>query len=150
MVMRARAKARTRGVRNPEFRVAGMGELALPDKSFDAVISAFSSFFVADMEGQVRSLWRLVRPGGQHALTAWGQRSFEPAFSAWRRSVELVCPGAVPDLLPRDRLAGVADVRRLLSNAAISEAEVVVDETHYPSDRPRTGGLSSWAPALAR
>jgi ubiquinone/menaquinone biosynthesis C-methylase UbiE len=136
MVMRARAKARARGVRNAEFLVADMGELALPDEGYDAVISAFSIFFVADIEAQVRKLWRLVRPGGQLALTAWGPRSFEPAFSAWRRAVEQVRPGAVPDLLPRDRLAGVADVRGLLSEAGILEAEVVIEETHHPLRSP--------------
>jgi hypothetical protein len=41
-----------------------------------------------------------------------------------------------PDLLPRDRLGGVAEVRYLLSNAGISEAEVVVEETHHPLRSP--------------
>jgi ubiquinone/menaquinone biosynthesis C-methylase UbiE len=74
MVMRARANARARGVYNVNFLVADMGELALPDEGFDAVISAFSIFFVPDMEAQVGRLWRLVRPGGQLAITTWGPR----------------------------------------------------------------------------
>src|SRR5262249_9486564 len=41
MVMRARSKARARGVHHANFLVADMGELAFPDEGFDAVISAF-------------------------------------------------------------------------------------------------------------
>jgi ubiquinone/menaquinone biosynthesis C-methylase UbiE len=136
MVMRARAKARARGVHHAHFVVADMGELEFPDESFDAVISAFSIFFVPDMAAQVRRLWRLVRPGGQLAVTTWGPRSFEPASSAWRRAVEHVCPGTVPDLLPRDRLAGAADVRRLLADADIPDAKVVAEESQQPLRSP--------------
>src|SRR5262249_55454765 len=49
MVRRARARARARGVRNAYFVVADMGELALANGGFDAVISAFSIFFAPDM-----------------------------------------------------------------------------------------------------
>jgi ubiquinone/menaquinone biosynthesis C-methylase UbiE len=83
MVMRARANARARGLRHADFIVADPGPIAFPDESFDAVISVFSIFLVPDMEGHIRELWRLVRPGGQLAVTTWGPRSFEPAFSAW-------------------------------------------------------------------
>ncbi len=136
MVMRARAKARALGVRNVDFRVADMGELAFADGDFDAVISAFSIFFAPDMEAQVRKLWRLVRPGGQLAITTWGPRSFEPALSAWRRAAEQVCPGTDPELLPRDRLAEVQAVRGLLSVAGIADAEVVAEEGRHPLRSP--------------
>jgi ubiquinone/menaquinone biosynthesis C-methylase UbiE len=128
MVMRARAKAWARGVRNVEFRVADMGDLAFAEGEFDAVISAFSIFFAPDMTAQVRALWRLVRPGGQLAVTTWGPRSFEPALTAWRNAVEQICPGTDPEPLPRDRLSEVSAVGRLLSDAGISEAEIVAEE----------------------
>jgi ubiquinone/menaquinone biosynthesis C-methylase UbiE len=134
MVMRARARARS--VHNAYFVVAEMGDLALADGSFDAVISAFSIFFAADMEDQVRKLWRLVRPGGQLAITTWGPRSFEPAFTAWRRIVEQISPGTVPDRLPWNRLAGIQEVRALLAGAGIADAEVVVEEGHQPLRSP--------------
>jgi ubiquinone/menaquinone biosynthesis C-methylase UbiE len=135
-VTRARAKARARGVRNASFVVADMGELALAGGSVDAVISAFSIFFAPDMEAQVRKLWRLVRPGGQLAITTWGPRSFEPALSAWRWAVEQVSPGTVPVRLPWDRLAEVPAVRGLLSAAGIPDAEVVAEEGHQALRSP--------------
>jgi hypothetical protein len=88
------------------------------------------------MEAQVRKLWRLVRPGGQLAVTTWGPRSFEPAFSAWRRIAEQVGPGTVPDRLPRERLAAVQAVEGLLADAGIPDADVVVEEGHQPLGSP--------------
>jgi ubiquinone/menaquinone biosynthesis C-methylase UbiE len=128
MVKRARAKARARGVANLDFRVGDMGELPFADGSFDAVISAFSIFFAPDMVAQVRALWRLVRPGGKVAITTWGPNAFEPALSAWWRAVEQYCPGIDRVPLPRDRLAEIAALRTLLSDAGISEAEVAAEE----------------------
>jgi ubiquinone/menaquinone biosynthesis C-methylase UbiE len=55
---RARAKAMTRGLTNVEFSVADMTSLSYRDGHFDAVVSVFSIFFVPDMEGLVRELWR--------------------------------------------------------------------------------------------
>ena len=46
-----------------------MEALGYPDAMFDAVISVFSVFFVPDMTKQVTELWRMVRPGGQLAIT---------------------------------------------------------------------------------
>jgi SAM-dependent methyltransferase len=128
MVARAWAKAWARGVRNLEFRVADMGELAFDDGAFDAVISGFSIFFAPDMVAQARELWRLVRPGGRLAITTWGPNAFEPALTAWRRVVAQICPGTDPDPLPRDRLVDIAAVRGLLSDAGIAGAEVVTEK----------------------
>lgn len=61
MLERARAKVAARGLTNVEFRIGDMTSSGYPDQSFDAVISVFSVFFVPDMEGLVRELWRMVR-----------------------------------------------------------------------------------------
>lgn len=66
---RARTKALTAGLDNFEFRVADMTALNYPEVSFDAVASVFSIFFVPDMEGLVRELWRMVQLGGKLAVT---------------------------------------------------------------------------------
>lgn len=47
--------------------------------AFDAVICVFGIFFVSDMSHAIGELWRMVRPGGQLALTTWGPNLFEPA-----------------------------------------------------------------------
>ncbi len=73
---RAREKAKARGLSNVEFRYSDMTSLGYPDRRFDAVVSVFSIFFVPDMEGLFRELWRMVRPGGKLAVTTWGPRIF--------------------------------------------------------------------------
>jgi ubiquinone/menaquinone biosynthesis C-methylase UbiE len=72
----ARAKARSHGLRNIEFRPGDLLDLR-PESQFDAVVCVFGIFFVADMAAAVRSLWRAVRSGGKLAITTWGPRFFE-------------------------------------------------------------------------
>ncbi|WP_092234217.1 class I SAM-dependent methyltransferase [Bradyrhizobium sp. Gha] len=58
---------------NVEFVRADITALSYSDASFDAVVSVFSLFFVADMVAELRELWRVLRPGGKLAITTWGQ-----------------------------------------------------------------------------
>ena len=67
----AREKTRRRGLQNIAFRAADMLGLDYPAESFDAVVCVFGIFFVPDMAAAVRQLWRLVRPGGQFAITTF-------------------------------------------------------------------------------
>ena len=50
-------------------------------ETFDAVLCVFGIFFVTDLQGGIRELWRLVRPNGLLAITIWGRGLFEP--STW-------------------------------------------------------------------
>jgi ubiquinone/menaquinone biosynthesis C-methylase UbiE len=84
----ARTKTVMCGLSNVEFRLADMTALGFPEGRFDAVVSVFSIFFVPDMEGLVRELWRMVRPGGKLAVTTWGPRIFEPAYSRWLAAIK--------------------------------------------------------------
>jgi ubiquinone/menaquinone biosynthesis C-methylase UbiE len=70
---------------NVEFRIGDMTSSGYPDQSFDAVISVFSVFFVPDVEGLVRELWRIVRRGGKLVVTTRGPRIFEPPIHVGRR-----------------------------------------------------------------
>ena len=78
LLTRAREKSRQQGLSNIEFRQGDMEDLGYPDGNFDAVVSVFSIFFVPDMTMQVGELWRMVKPGGQLAITTWGPQAFEP------------------------------------------------------------------------
>ena len=73
---------------NVEFRFGDMTSSGYPDQSFDAVISVFSVFFVPDVEGLVRELWRIVRRGGKLVVTTRGPRIFEPAYSRWQAAIK--------------------------------------------------------------
>jgi len=125
---RARAKASAAGLDNVEFRVADMTALNYPDANFDAVVSVFSVFFVPDMERLVRELWRMVRPGGKLAVTTWGPRIFEPAYSRWLVAVEKERPDLASAFNPWDRITDVVSVRKLLEDGGAKDVEVIPEE----------------------
>jgi ubiquinone/menaquinone biosynthesis C-methylase UbiE len=129
---RARAKATALGLRNVEFRLADMTDLGYPDSRFDAVVSVFSIFFVPDMEGLVRELWRMVRPGGKLAVTTWGPRIFGPAYSRWLAAIKRERPDLHNAFNPWDRITDVESVRNLLRDGGVMDAEVIAEEGSQP------------------
>jgi ubiquinone/menaquinone biosynthesis C-methylase UbiE len=126
----ARTKATTRGLTNVEFRLADMTALGYLDGHFDAVVSVFSIFFVPDMESVVRELWRMVRPGGLLAITTWGPRIFEPAYSRWLLAIKRERPDLHSAFNPWDRITDVNSVKRLLQDGGIANPEVSAEDGH--------------------
>jgi ubiquinone/menaquinone biosynthesis C-methylase UbiE len=112
---RARGKAIARDCSNIEFRLADMTSLGYPDGHFDAVVSVFAIFFVPDMEGLVRELWRMVRPGGKLAVTTWalGYSSRPIRVGNWRSSRSgrtFITRSILGIVLPTSRRCGVCYV----------------------------------------
>src|SRR5881397_2053842 len=75
-----------------------------PDRHFDAVVCVFGIFFVPEMEAQVAELWRMVRPGGQLAITTWGPGIFAPAYEIWLAAVRRVRSDLYSAFNPWDRI----------------------------------------------
>lgn len=124
----ARSKARDQALDNVEFHQRDMEALDFSDAMFDAVVCVFAIFFVPDMVAQVKKLWRLVRPGGQLAITTWGPRMFEPGSSAWWAAVEQSRPELRPTVNPWERIITPEAVRQLLVDAGIQAAKVDSEE----------------------
>ena len=116
MLERAQAKADAKRLGNVTFAMADMAASGLPEASYDAVVSVFSIFFVADMERQVAELLRLLRPGGQFAITVWGPRAFEPAAQVFREEVHRLRPDIAEPSRPWQRLTDPEGLRRLLTD----------------------------------
>ena len=132
----ADAKARAAGLPNIEFRRADMTRLGFPDSHFDAVVCVFGIFFVPDMEAQVAELWRMVRPGGQLAITTWGPGIFSPAYEIWREAVRRVRPDLYSGFNPWDRISTPGAVRKLFADAGVREVEITPEEGHQPLRSP--------------
>jgi ubiquinone/menaquinone biosynthesis C-methylase UbiE len=134
----AQAKAEAEKLTNIEFRHADMTALGYPDESFDAVVCVFAIFFVPDMVKQVRELWRMVRPGGQIAITTWGPRMFEPGSAAWWAAVKQFRPDLHSAFNPWERIITAQAVRQLLRESGIEKAEVITEDgqqaLHSPDD----------------
>jgi SAM-dependent methyltransferase len=125
-----------RGVTNVEFRLADMTALGYEDGRFEAVVSVFSIFFVPDMEGLVRELWRMVRPGGKLAVTTWGPRIFEPAYSRWLAAIKKERPDLHSAFNPWDRITDVEAVRNLLRDGGATDAQVTAEDGCQPLRSP--------------
>jgi len=124
----ARAKAEAQGLSNIEFRQADMERLGYPDEAFDAVVGVFAIFFVPDMVKQVRELWRMVRRGGQLAITTWGPRMFEPGSAAWWAAVKQFRPDLHNAFNPWERINTPDALRQLLYDGGVEKAEVIAEE----------------------
>ena len=113
----ARRKAAARGLANIEFRRGDLESLDFSEESFDAVICVFGIFFLPDMAGAARELWRFVRPGGNLAVTTWGPRLFEPGDSLFWEAVREERPDLDRAFKPWDRLAEPSTLSALLKEA---------------------------------
>jgi ubiquinone/menaquinone biosynthesis C-methylase UbiE len=132
----ARSKAVAQRLENIEFRRADMETLGYPDASFDAVVCVFAIFFVPDMVKQVKELWRMVRPGGQLAITTWGPRMFEPGSAAWWAAVKQFRPDLVSAFNPWERIVTPQAVSQLLADSGIREAEITAEDGHQALQSP--------------
>ena len=135
---RARGKAQQQDLSNVEFVQGDMEQLGYPDGSFNAVISVFSVFFVPDMVKQAAELWRMVKPGGQLAITTWGPRAFEPGAAAFWAAVKDHAPPALHfgGFNPWDRVTTVEAVRELLISAGESDPIVEAEASRQPLRAP--------------
>jgi len=139
----AQQKAKAMQLGNIEFLKADMTELSFEQEGFDAVIIVFGIFFVPDMVEQIRKLWRLVKPGGKLAVTTWGPRFFEPAYTEWKASLAMVAPEWVTDFNPWDRITTVEAVQGLIDEGLTGsdkgkgrEVKVVAEECVHTLSAP--------------
>jgi SAM-dependent methyltransferase len=132
----ARAKAKERELNNIEFRTGDMLDLQLPAIGFDAVICVFGIFFVPDMQGAVRELWRHVRPGGRLAITTWGPRFFEPVNTAFWNAVRTARPDLYKGFNPWDRISQAEALRELFVEGGAQVPDVAAEMNSHVLDPP--------------
>ena len=98
----------------------------------------FGVFFLPDMAAGTAALWRLVRPGGQLAVTTWGPRLWEPANSEFWNAVDQVRPDLTRAYHPWDALTEPDAVDDLLAGAGaeVRQVEAVAGShtLHSPED----------------
>lgn len=131
-----RAKARVGLMHNIEFRRGDMTDLGFPAEHFDAVVCVFGIFFVPDMEAQVAELWRMVRRGGQLAITTWGPGIFAPAYQIWLDAVRRVRPDLHSAFNPWDRITTPEALRKLFADSGVAQVDVFTEEGHQALSTP--------------
>ncbi|MGA8657459.1 MAG: methyltransferase domain-containing protein [Chthoniobacterales bacterium] len=120
------------GLTNIEFRRADLESLSFPDRAFDAVLCVFGIFFVTDLQGAVRELWRLVRPNGLLAITIWGRGLFEPADGIFWEAVRREDPALYRSIKPWSKIFEPDPLRALLLECGVSDPEVVAEPGWHP------------------
>ena len=84
-----------------------------------------------DMTAATSGLWRMVKPGGQLAVTTWGPDLWEPATSLFWSAVNEVRPDLTRAYNPWDSLTDPDAVRSLLQRAGTTDIRVEpVSGTH--------------------
>lgn len=128
----ARAKAAQRNLGNTQFELGDLVSLRFPNESFDAAVCVFGIFFVPDMAGAVKELWRCVRPGGQLAVTTWGPNLFEPANSAFWTSIEDVRADLYKGFNPWDRINDPASLMTIMREGGVESAKIAEENRLHP------------------
>ena len=131
-----REKASKRGLTNVRFEAGDMLDLSYADHFFNAVVCVFGIFFVPDMTAAMRELWRLVRPGGQLAITTWGQNMFEPGNNVFWRSVARLRPDLHKSFSPWERINTPAGLGGLFVDAGIDGVGIEREDRRHPLPRP--------------
>lgn len=116
-------RAEARGLKNVEVELGDMAKLDFDPGSFDAVISVLGIFFVPDIPALLSNLMRLLKPGGQLAITTLGAQAFSPAIDVWKASVREVRPDALLRF-PWQRTEEVDELTSFLDAAGINDAEI--------------------------
>jgi ubiquinone/menaquinone biosynthesis C-methylase UbiE len=125
-------RAVERGLTNIEFRRGDLERLPFADRRFDAVICVFGIFFVPDLEGAVRGLWRLVRPGGYLAITIWGAKMFEPADEKFWEAVRQADPELFRSIKGWNKIVQPDPLRALLVECGVTDPVVVAEPGTHP------------------
>lgn len=129
-------RAAERGLTNLKFRRADLEALPFADRSFDAVICVFGFFFVPDLHGAVRGLWRLVRPSGFLAITIWGAKLFEPADGIFWAAVRRVDAELFKSIKSWSKIVEPDPFRALLVECGVSDPKVVAEPGLHPLNAP--------------
>ena len=132
----AQLKATRLGLAHAEFRAGDIEALNPSSEAFDAVICVFGIFFLPDMPSGIRSLWRLVRPHGQMAITTWGPGFVEPGSSAFWEAVRTERPDLYKTFNPWDRVNDPDALAAMMFQGGVHANEVVAETDAQPLDSP--------------
>lgn len=109
-------------------------ELPFPDASFDAVVANFCILHLGRPERAAAGFARVLKPGGQVALTAWNvpeQCRIMGVMIEAMGAAGAVAPPSLPPGPDLFRFASDAELARLFTGAALGEVQIRVLEFRH-------------------
>ncbi len=88
MLAQAKKKVEALKTSNVTFMEMDMQALDFPDNNFDVSVSAFSIFFIDDMEKQLRHISSKVKSGGKIVTTTFFENTFSPLVNKFLERLE--------------------------------------------------------------
>jgi len=141
LLERGRAKARSHGLSNIDFRCVDFESLDPLPERFDAIVCVFGIFFVPDMSAAVRRFWQWLAPGGTLAITTWGPNVLEPGNTAFWNAIRAHRPDLYKSFCPWDRINTPQALRAMLAEGGVSanaiidiDAETSIQDLSTPDD----------------
>jgi ubiquinone/menaquinone biosynthesis C-methylase UbiE len=135
LVERAQALASGARLSQARFMVGDVETLAYPPGSFDAIVSVFGIFFLDDMAGVLRRAWSWLSPGGQLAITVWGQVVLAPGEALFWEAVRREDP-SLEHISPADRLARPERLHALFLEAGLPPPAISLERWRMPLAAP--------------
>ncbi len=121
MLAQATEKKEQAKLENVTFVEMDMQAIDFPDQYFDAAVSAFSIFFVEDMEKQLAHVAARVKPGGQVITTTFYDFSFSPLVGLFMQRLEQY--GVEPPSLAWKKVATEEQCLALFHDAGLPVAQ---------------------------
>lgn len=137
-------KAQQCSLSSIEFRHGDFEAMDPASEAFDAVICVFGIFFVTDMPMAVRHVWRLLRPGGQLAITTWGPRVLEPGNTAFWNALRNERPDLYKTFNPWDRINDPPALSAMLREGGVQTDHIMAEAGSQSLNSPE----DFWAIAL--
>lgn len=117
MLSRAMRKKEEAGIRNVTFAEMDMQAIDFPDAYFDIAVSAFSIFFVDDMQRQLMHIAEKVKSGGKVIMTTFYENAFTPMIDIFLGDLKEY--GIEPPTLAWKRVASTDQCISLFDDAGM-------------------------------
>ncbi len=140
MLRIARERAASIGLANIEFIESDAEKLALPERSFDAVICRWGLMFMPDLDATLKRLHGLTRPGGGFATAVWASRDKVPLISAGTDVIRKITnqPPPPPGTLEPCRLADTSILNAALAAAGYRQIHIEPLTVRFEFESPET------------
>jgi ubiquinone/menaquinone biosynthesis C-methylase UbiE len=137
MLSQAERKKEADDIRNVTFYEMDMQAIDFPDGHFDAAVSAFSIFFVKDMQSQLNHIAQKVKSGGKIIMTTFFENAFTPMIDIFLGQLSEY--GIEPPTLTWKRVASRAQCKSLFDDAGMQSVKSERVEFGFHLD-----GASQW------